>query len=491
MKLIDLFPPCTNDACPEKAKVGHKHILPKQQEVFDSSAKFLALIGGFGSGKTLPACIMGHLLSTTIPGNLGIVMRESLPKLHDSTERIYLEVLKRSGVEASFHENRDLWPHRIIYPNGSEVVFRETKDAGRFLGPEYGWYIQDEAQELPEKLFKDLSGRLRLPRARDYLKGMILTNPPSRQHWIAKTFPKEGIWTREVRLPNGQLASTTWQMIQSMTYDNPFLSPEYLAQLLTLHTDAEIKRIVEGHYGFTAEGDPVYPQFNPLRNIADMEIKRMALYRVWDFGFHRPAISWSQMFRCSKGKVHVTVLDELLEEDKYAEDLAPIAFKQQKETFPDFPAHLVMDGGDAAGAAVNDKGPGPIIRLGKPKTEGGFDLRFRYRKFVDIDPGLDAVRRLLKTKCACGFQLLMVHRRCRNLIEALSGGYHYPKEKPGREKGKKPVKDGFYDNIADTLRYAIMLFYLPIENGIDSIPIDPLSINPQPHSWSWMERLTS
>ena len=489
MKLIDLFPECIRRDCPQVSSPNHKHILEKQQAIFDSSAKFLALVGGFGSGKTLPACIQGHLLSLSVPGNLGIIMRESLPKLHDSTERIFLEVLKRSGIECSYHENRDTWPHRIIYPNGSEIVFRETKDSGRFLGPEYGWYMMDEAQELPEKLFKDLSGRLRLPRAADYLKGMLLTNPPSRQHWIAKLFPKEGAWTKEVRLPSGKLVKNTYEMIQSRTYENPFVSDEYVGGLLMLHSDAEAKRIIEGHYGFTAEGDAVYPQFNILKNTGEFPIRRMTLYRTWDFGFHRPAVSWSQIFRCTKGKLHMLVLDEALGEDQFAEDFAPTLFLQQIQTFPDHIPHLVQDGGDAAGAAVNDKGPGPIIRLSRPRTEGGFDLRFRYKKFPDIDPGLDTVRRLLKNQCPCGSRLLLIHRRCRNLIEALSGGYHYPKERPGREKGRKPVKDGFYDNIADTLRYAVMLFYTPREAGMDDSG-PPIDLQLPEHSWSWMERLT-
>ncbi|KKL05622.1 hypothetical protein LCGC14_2604210, partial [marine sediment metagenome] len=96
MKIEDLFPPCTIEGCKDKTPL-HIHILPLQQEFLDATERFVALIGGYGSGKTLPACIMGHLLSISIPGNMGIILRRSLPKLHDSTERIFLEVLERSG----------------------------------------------------------------------------------------------------------------------------------------------------------------------------------------------------------------------------------------------------------------------------------------------------------------------------------------------------------------------------------------------------------
>jgi len=36
---------------------------------------------------------LGHLLSVTVPGNRGVIIRRSYPKLHDSIQRIFLEVV--------------------------------------------------------------------------------------------------------------------------------------------------------------------------------------------------------------------------------------------------------------------------------------------------------------------------------------------------------------------------------------------------------------
>ena len=456
-----------------------------QQALLDSREKFVALVGGFGSGKTLGVSVLGHLLSTGVSGNMGIIVRRSLPKLHDSALRIYLEVLQRSGVDFKARELRDGWPHRLIYANGSEVFFRETKDLGRFLGPEYGWFDISEAQEEPEKTFKDLVSRLRLPRASRFLKGMLDTNPPSNQHWIAKTFPKAGSWTKETKLAGGKIIKTTWAMLQSSTYDNPFLSPDYVADLQLLHPPAEAKRLIEATYGIKGDGDPVYPQFDFLKHVGDPPIRRMTLYRVWDFGYHGPAVCFGQIFRCNNNQVHVVVLHEVMGQAIETEAFAPVVFNEQAQMFPDIPPSLVMDGGDAAGAAVNEKGPGPIIRLSRPKADGGYDLRFSYQKIIDIDPGLDKVRLLLRTKCQCGYYLLMFHRRCRELISACDGGYHYPKERPGKEKGRKPVKDGYYDNIADTLRYLVTLFY--DRALIDVEPLGDLGIGmPSASPFAWM-----
>src|SRR3989475_726874 len=196
MLVSEFFPPCTLDECPQKVEGDfHQHVLPFQQEFFSAPEKYLALVGGYGSGKTLPACVLGLLLSIKVPGNRGIICRRSYPKLHDPTERVFLDVLQRSEIPFDTYEVRDGWPHRIILENGSEIMFRETSDLGKFLGPEYGWFYIDEAIEEPHQTFKDLVGRLRLGVAKKYLKGIITTNPPIKvpnyPHWIDESWGEE------------------------------------------------------------------------------------------------------------------------------------------------------------------------------------------------------------------------------------------------------------------------------------------------------------
>ena len=466
--------------------------MSKQQEFLDCPEKYVALVGGYGSGKTLAACVMGHLLSQSIPGNMGIVLRKSIPKLHDSTERIYLEVLQRSGIEFQAREMRDGWPGRIIYQNGSEVSFRETKDLGRFLGPEYGWFYIDEAQEEPERVWRDLVGRLRLPRAQQYLRGIASTNPPPKTHWIAKKWPTPGSHTETIILKGGKTETLTFNMIQSSTYENPFLGTAYIAGILQNNSPAEARRIIEGFYGFTQEGKPVYTMFDFVKHVGDPPIRKMTLYRVWDFGFHCPAVTWHQMFKCKNNAQHCVTLQEYMGQDIEALPFADDVFTETKDLFAnDIPNDMILDGGDNAGAQVSDKGPGPIILLARPKDQGGKNIRLKHKKFADIDPGLDLVRLCLRTVCKCGHPLLIIHRRCRSLIEALAGGYHYPKDslKGSTNKKSKPVKDGYYDNVADTLRYAMELFYRPLsraENEDILAALDEDQRIPE-EKWSWME----
>ncbi len=431
---------------------GDRMVLPQQEEMLESDAKYIGAVGGYGSGKTLSACVLGVRLTLSIPGNRGIVCRRSYSKLHDSTQRTFFEVLDRSGVHWEGKENREGWYHRIIVPSlGSEVVFRETKDINRLLSTEYGWFYIDEAQEEPEDTFTKLMSRLRLPAAGDYLKGFLTTNPPTATHWFAKVFGEPG-----KRWRNGSL----YHMIRSSSRQNPYLPEQYIKDLEANYPASEVKRIIEGFYGFTFEGRPVYaPPFEFTKHVGAPPIHPVTTFRAWDFGFRCPAVTWNQMIRCRLGKTHWHTLAELVGQNIETEDFAKQVLQISKDLFSDKVSQFMwVDIGDTAGAQVSEKGPGPIIRLAKPP----WNLKFRHRKFPNIDPGLDFVRGIMREPiCKCGFPSYLVHRRCRDLIDAYAGGYHYSQITPGkmRSKDEKPIKDGYYDNVSDTIRYFAEIAY--------------------------------
>ena len=490
MRTEELFPKCRMAPCPLGGTGTHHHILPTQQTVLDAPERVVAQVGGYGSMKTLTAMALGHLLSSHVPGNLGIVVRRSLPKLRDSTQRIFLEVLDRSKADVEFREMRDGWPGRIIYrDNGSEVTFRETKDLGRFLGPEYGWFAVDEAQEEPETTFKNLMGRLRLPRASKYLKAMLLTNPPRKGHWIQKLFPSEGSWIRTVDVA-GKMVSISFRMVKSRTADNPFLDPEYIAQLKLTHTAEELRGVLTGEYRTDYDGKPVYrPPFNHSWHVGSFPTLNATVARGWDFGFHHPVVTWNQMFRCTQKRPHWRILRELIVEDLEAKPLAEKVEEHGEIWFPNHNRYMYVDAGDAAGAAVSDKGPGPIIELAKPP----YSLQFRYTQVRDVDPGVRLIRDLLSTKCPCGHYLLEVDRECPEVIEMFSGGYHFAKDRGGEVKPHaKPLKDGYYDNIADSVRYTGWNLYRAarqdegfmqeLEKWQGPVP-DTLIANPKDFGW--------
>lgn len=483
MKVHDLFPLCQSEECPDRGK--HKHLLPHQQLLLDSDAKYVCLTGGFGSAKTLPACVLCVLLMLSVPGNVGFVGRRTYSKLHDSTLRIFMEVLERLGGDFKTYENRDGFPHRVVLPNDSEVVFRETKDLGRWLGSEYGFFYLDEAAEEPESSFTGLMGRLRLPRAGPYLKGILTTNPPHDRHWIAKRFGTKAGDTYTRVTVDGKDISTKYTLYKSSTRDNPHLPDGYVADLLTLNP-LDVQRVVEGNFGIQLEGPPAYPQFTYSAHVGEPGVRAVPLIRGWDFGFRHPAVTWHQYWRCDKDQVHWSLLDELDGESIEIEDFAKKVFEHTTSRFGGVSRSMVLDAGDHQGIARSDKGPGAIIQLAAK-----YRVRFRHRKITDIDPGLDLIRSRLVAKCPCGVPIVSVHRRCKSVINGFAGGYHYPKTRK-LTGPDKPVKDEFYDDFMDSIRYACDN-YLRIElvdrNLLAKLSEEPIPTQTSlPAGWDWMER---
>ena len=450
MQVSELFPTCKDRECPKYKR--HTHLLPHQEELLNSGAKYIYLQGGYGAAKTLPACALGVLLSLTIPGNRGVVVRDSYPKLHDSTQRVFMETLARGGIKWRGRENRDGWYHRIILPhNKSEIFFREARNLGRFIGPEYGWFLIDEAFEVQKEVFKKLQGRLRLSAAEGYHRGILLSNPPHHNHWLHEVFgeePRE--WEMSVDVGD-RMELVKFKYMKVSTRANPHNPPGYLADLLTGLTQAEIARLVEGDYGYVPDGPPVYTTFEHHRHVGIPEIRpHVPLVRSWDFGFRHPAVTFHQFWRCQKTNIHWTHLADFEGRMIEAVPLCEKVIEFTDAAYPGFDKMMIEDVGDVAGAKVSDTGPGPILVLAQPPH----NLNFLYKK-CEVEPGLRMIRDFLRLpQCPCGESRFLIHRRCRYSIEGYQGGYHLKREIAGKPSKEDPMKDGFYDDYMDASRYA-------------------------------------
>jgi PBSX family phage terminase large subunit len=475
--LLDLLPFCYRIPCPVSpdATEPHKHLLPAQRELLTAPERYVASIGGYGSGKTSAAALLVHSLMMLIPGNRAFIGRLTYPNLHETAHRIFMEILERSGVEWEGRERLQHRPHWIVYGNGSEVFLRQTADPGRALGPEYGVIWLDEAIEMPRSIFAAFTGRLRLPAAGDRRRFIITSNPGPPNHWLTDIF---GVMpgVRELRDPESG-TSLPARRIGSTSLDNPALPEDYVSALRAVHTSAEAERILEGKTTFVADGRAVYtPPFSHSKHVGEPEPIRNSdgllpgMMRGWDFGFHNPSIQWSQITRCREAVLHWFMLDDYNPQRLDAEDLAKAVISRSKERFAAVASWL--DIGDASGAQLH----GPIARLHLK-----YNLRFRYRKIPTLDPGIALIRQILaRPACRCGRQIFEIHRRCSITIEALYGGYHFAREVHNREPKERPVKDGIYDNPADAMRYVAEIGWRPL--SLDPGALDRLMRSEEPRS---------
>lgn len=194
----------------------------------------------------------------------------------------------------------------------------------------------------------------------------------------------------------------------------------------------------------TASGKPVYrPPFDPTVNISDNVQWQPGklIYRGHDFGYHSPACLWTY----ENDKDQLIVMREWCPHDilvhEYADEIVSVSKRH-------YPSAEFMDYCDPAGRQRSDKSERSSVEVLASK---GFKVGFRT---LGIREGLVIVRKLL-TKRPDGLPGLIVHKDCKRLIDALSGGYHYPEvdpEEPYKEQ-ETPYKDGIHDHVCDALRY--------------------------------------
>lgn len=211
---------------------------PKQSEFITATSRFTCFAGGFGSGKTFAGCMRALLLSQ-YPGNVGLIGRLTYPELRDTTRKAFFDICPPEFYDESQGGQWKPSENSLRLINGSEIIFRHLDNVSEkeLLSLNIGWFFIDQAEEVGEKVFQTLQSRLRLNTVPNRY-GFIVCNPEP-GNWIDKKFRQPIIQGKP--LPDHEI-------IESTSYDNPHLPPDYIPSLLATYPDDMVKRFVEGRW---------------------------------------------------------------------------------------------------------------------------------------------------------------------------------------------------------------------------------------------------
>jgi hypothetical protein len=196
-----------------------------------------------------------------------------------------------------------------------------------------------------------------------------------------------------------------------------------------------------------SRADSVYPDFDPALHVIDDDGVISKTREQFtsssplfiggiDFGYRAPTvILWALVHDDGS----IAIIDELSERDRTTDDLIQLA----NEKSAALGVKLQWLGADPAGHQRNEQTGRSTISMWQ---RAGWRVRTRR---LSIEAGIEAVRCRLRR--ADGFIGLRIHRRCANLIEALTK-YHFPQDD---HECTTPVKDG-PDHACDALRYMII-----------------------------------
>jgi len=206
----------------------------------------------------------------------------------------------------------------------------------------------------------------------------------------------------------------------------------------------------------TFEGKPVFEMFKEDLHIANFDFEPMPtkfVYRGWDFGYHRPAVTIGWM----NEEDQFLVRREILGEDEGIKDFGTRVLNISNNEFPNA---KWLDACDPAGHQKTDKSEFTSVEV--LNSLGIYPTS----KPSNIQEKLEIVRqRLLRRND--GKVGLLIHPDCKRIINGFKGGYRFPEEKQGQPLKEEPLKDNYYDNIFDSMEYLLTNFLelAPIVGG--------------------------
>ena len=411
---------------------------PKQSVFHQALEKYRLYIGAWRSGKTFSACQEALKKSILYPNNRGLVGRYNYTDLRDTTLRTLLDVIPKEYIK-----NHHKTEHRITLHNGSEILYRDLKDETGLGSLDLGWFFIDEAEEVSENIFTRLKGRLSLKKV-GKTSGWLASNPPNKNHWLYRHF-------EEKETPN----SFT---IHATTYENKENLPEGYIDDLEKLPESWKKKYLEGEYGFTPDGKPFYQGFIERLHRRQIQWNGSKIYRVWDYGFLHPAVSFH--FIDSKGRwiIHREIMGENITIEKFGNYIKTMC----KEWYPNAEYE---DFGDPAGEQKSDKSEKTSVEILASMGIYVTSKQSTYRERKEI------IERKLTTLIE-EIPAVIVNDSCKIIIDGFLGGYHYPVMKQGQafdpRRFEIPYHDDYYSHLMNTIEYFAVNMFTGAETKKDN-----------------------
>lgn len=256
------------------------------------------LLGAFGSGKSV-ACVnemvmrsaQAPVCTDNVRRSRWAVIRGTYPELTSTTIKTFEEWYPATIAPIKYSSPIEC--HMALpLPDGTQMeaeflflAMERPQDTKRLLSLELTGAWLNEARELPYEIMEMVTGRLGryppqrlLPENADLWRGVIIdTNPPDDDHWIYRVFEDEQPdGYRIYKQPPALLGNTDEGYRPNPDAENVRnhqLGYDYWLQQVPGKSREWIRVHLQGEYGSTVQGKPVYPEFVDREHTAEAPIQ--------------------------------------------------------------------------------------------------------------------------------------------------------------------------------------------------------------------------
>lgn len=457
-------------------KISYTPPGPVAAAFMNSEAFVRGIMGPFGSGKST-TCIMEIMRRARLQamGSDGkrhtrfAVIRNTYPELRTTTIKSWHQWfppevgnwVDSKGPPTHIIEQGDMVLEVLF------VALDRPDDVAKLLSMELTGAWINEAREIPKGVLDGLTGRVgRFPsRAMGGCtwSGIIMdTNPPDNDHWWYVIAERDTGSDYNSRLV-ASIESTEKEMRESGLlpegaklfefFKQPSgrgknaenirnLDPAYYVRQKAGKSEEWVKVYIDGEYGFTIDGKPIYPDYRDLFHCKEVEYDpALGLHIGIDFG-RTPAAVIGQ--RSAFGNWRI--LSELVTEDMGAKKFARELRVHLAEHYLGVKISTIT--GDPAGEAASQNDEENVYDV--LMVEGIFAKpAYTNDPIIRRDAVAESLRRMIE-----GVPGMLIHPRCRVLRKALSGGYCLKRINVAGDARYKDVPDkNRFSHVADAQQY--------------------------------------
>ena len=391
-------------------------VFQHQSNFIKSSAKYPALVAGYGSGKTVAFILKALLEAGRNPKKTILLAEPTYPMIRDVLQPTLEETLHKLGFSFTYRASEV--KYTIHWKKGwANIILRSAENYRRWAGLNLAGFGIDEAALLKDKKAWNM-GLSRL-REGKHLCGWITTTPEGFNfvYDLWKDKPLKG-----------------YELIQGKTTDNPFLPKDFINSLYENYDNRLISSYIHGNFVNLQYGTTYY-SFDRDKNVSDEVNYTSTLPLRIGLDFNVEPMC-AVLFQTQNNKPYVKVIDEVIINHSGSQNelmtermVKTIKAKYNNKKYICYPDPAGKARGTSSRMSDHD-----ILRA------NGFLVKAK-RKAPSVIDSVNAVNNIMKN--------CVVASRCKEIIKDLEKTVN----KDGTREIDKTDKDRTH--LTDGFRYAI------------------------------------